>query len=457
MQHAALALAMTANAREWTKFAILASLLALCFGVGLLLRGTLPVPVYVRQCDCASRQLGSPLQGGEPRQKGGGPFRNAPLHREGKIRLLSYQPPGNGWNNQRIALENALVLAKLLNRTLVVHPLAPHALGGRLKAGHNPGYVAYNMINESDLLPLTEFMDLDLMSQLVPVISVNTSHPQFLKDYSWLTWRNVCHSTGFGYWLDRPPQTAEEVNLLSRQKFSPSNIWRHKCPEEQKRTEADDSPIVKYVSELATDSNQMLYFEQGTLFGVHIRFTTYEGAMEAQRWVVNHVRYSRGVWRRVETVARRMGGRYNALQVRRGDHMDRKLPQSHWIDRMQERKFSKDIPVYVATDSSDLTWFEPFTSAGYRMYFASNFTDVLNFTRYPQTLRSDLLGVHEQSLCESAGEFIPSPASTFDALILRHRGEVKMREGLMVDTLHTYWIGHQVKRTQPETQQHLAP
>lgn len=434
---------MSWSTKECTKIGVLASLVLVCFSIGLLMRGTSPVITYVRQCECPSAPLDSTR--GETRELGGGPFRNAPLYGEGKIRLLSYQPPGNGWNNQRIALENALVLAKLLNRTLVVHPMAPHALGGKLKAGHNPGYVAYNMINVSDLLPLTEFVDLQLMSEVVPVISVNASHPRFLRDYSWLTWRNICHSTGFGYWVDRPPQTSEEVSLLSQQKFSPSNIWRQKCPDEQKRAENDPSPIVRYVSDLAGDQSQMLYFEQGTLFGIHIRFTTYEQAMEAQSWVVDHVRYSSEVWKRVEMVVRRMGGKYNALQVRRGDHMDRKLPQSYWMDRMVERKFPTDIPVYVATDSSDIEWFEPFSKAGYRMHFASNFTDILNFTHLPETLRPDFLGIHEQCLCEGAEEFIPSPASTFDALILRHRGEVRTRDGLMVDTLHTYWIGHQVK------------
>ncbi len=147
---------MNPSVRECTKFGLLASLLAVCFGAGLLFRRTNPESVYVRQCDCFS---GSLVEGGETRKLGGGPFRNAPPYQGGKIRLLSYQPPGNGWNNQRVALENALVLAKLLNRTLVVHPLSPHALGGKLKAGHNPGYVAYNMINETGVV----FISLSLL------------------------------------------------------------------------------------------------------------------------------------------------------------------------------------------------------------------------------------------------------------------------------------------------------
>ena len=67
------------------------------------------------------------------------------------VKYLSYQPPGNGWNNQRVALENAIVMAKLLNRTLLVHPMAPYDKGALYKAGAQPGYIAYNCLKQSDL------------------------------------------------------------------------------------------------------------------------------------------------------------------------------------------------------------------------------------------------------------------------------------------------------------------
>ena len=408
-----------------------------------------PADVYTKRCDCAM-----PLStAAAARQK---TMENAPNHRATK--LLSYQPPGNGWNNQRIALENALVLARLLNRTLVVHPLSPHDLGSRLKAGHHPGYVSYNMLNDSDLLPLSQFMDLGLMNQLVPVIEVNTSHPKFIREYSRLRWKNICHSTGFGYWVDRPPQTEEDMELFTRQKFTPSGAWRRKCPNEQERSGHDSSPIVRFVSDLVNDPAEMLYFEQGTLFGIHIRFTTYEMALEAQTWVVRYVRYNEGIWGRVRKVAAEMGPSYNAVQVRRRGHLNRRLPHSYWLDKMEEKNFSKRVPVYVATDELNLSWFKPFTTAGFTLYFAKDFsTEVLNFTYVSKSLRNDLLGIHEQCLCEAAVQFVPSPASTFDALILRHRGEVATRDGLMVDTLHTYWIGHQTVGASNWNQTHVHP
>ena len=434
---------------------MLASILLLFLGLGALLRYSTSQSVYARQCDCSTASPGAfQLPASSSGGKRGAPLRS-PARLAGSSpaespaagpRYLSYQPPGNGWNNQRIALENALVLAKLLNRTLLVHPLAPHALGSRLKAGRRPGYVAYNMLNATDLLQPAYFLDLQRMARLVPVEAFNSSHPHFLRHYSGLTWRRVCHSTGFGYWVDQPPAMAAEVDLLSRQKFTPIKIWRDKCPEEQERAKSDSTPIVRYVSDMETEPAQMLYFEQGTLFGIHIRFTTLERALEAQHWVLDHVRYGPRVWNTVNAIVRIMGP-FNAIQVRRRDHMDTKLGTAYWLDRMIATNFSTEYPLYIATDHYEEAWFRPFRDHGFRLFTAHDFSKLLDFSYLAVSLRGDYLGIHEQCICELAGQFIPSPASTFAAYILRRRGEVRQRDGLMLNTIHTYWIGHQTKGT----------
>lgn len=427
--------------KDVRKLVWLLLLLFLFLTVGILFRRVQLEPV-VTKCECNgsaskySKEKESNITVSTPHQQHQSSTR--------KAKFLSYQPPGNGWNNQRIALENALVLAKLLNRTLVVHPLAPHELGSKLKVGNHYGYVAYNLLNATDTLPLSDFLDLDLMSEIVPVIEVIQSHKQFIKDWSRLSWRNVCHSPGYGFWVDRVPQTSEEVELLTRQKFSSlGRVWRERCSDEAERGAL---PIVKFVSDLVDSPAEMLYFEQGTLFGIQIRFMTYQNALEAQHWVVDNVRYSEAIWRRVRKVIDELGGnqKYNAIQVRRKMHMDSKLHQSYWIERMIERNFSKQYPVYVATNDVDLKWFEPFAHEGFKLYFSTNFTDALDFKSVKESLQNDLLGIHEQCLCEKALHFIPSPASTFNAFILRHRGEVNIKSGLMQDTLHTYWVSHQL-------------
>ena len=427
---------------EWSKCGILLCVFFLFAGIGTFLRHSC-FAVTFRRCECTGT-LAPRLSGGQTASDGesrGGPRPPGPPY-------LSYQPPGNGWNNQRIALENALVLAKLLNRTLIVHPLAPHSLGERLKAKHGiPGYRAYNMLSPVDLLPPTSFLDLQLMSQIVPVLAINSSHPQFLRDYSHLTWKNVCHSAGFGFWVERPPSTSAEVKILSKQKFIPNNIWKGKCPEEQKRAQEDPkSPIVRFVSDIARDSSDMLYFEQGTLFAVSIRFWTRWAALEAQRWVVNGVRYSKRVWRTARAVAAAVGPQFNAIHVRRQRHVDQSLSATYWLDRMAALNFSTSIPLYVATDRFDVQWFAPFLARGYLIFTAADFSKgLLDFSFLPASLRGDYLGLHEQCICELAERFVPSPSSTFALFILRRRGEAEERDGLMTSTLHTYWAGHQLK------------
>ena len=463
------------SSRDWVKVSILFSLLILCLGFGLLISKFSLTSVYATRCKCetdavavvSDREIDKDCPPSPPRLPAASNHQSQ-LH----TKYVSYQPPGNGWNNQRIVLENALVLAKLLNRTLVVHPLSPHELGNRLKHRYHFGYAAYNALNISDLLPLSRFLDLSLLSKVIPVAEVKTTHAQFLRDFSNMTWKRICRSPGYGFWVDQEPQWAEEVELLAKQKFSSlGRVWRERCREERDRYERyqknsqhqlqDDasqsvsspsspaSPMVRFVSDLAKDPSEMLYFEEGTLFGMQIRFTTRERTLEAQNWVVDHIRYNAAVWKRVGGVIDRLGGqkKYNAIQVRRGDHMDRNLVQSFWIEKMIQNNFSKEMPVYVATYNADPHWFQPFLDEGFKLYFSVNFTDVLSFPDIKETVRNDLLGIHEQCLCEAALHFVPSPASTFNALILRHRGEVRERDGLMTETLHTYWIKHQSKDT----------
>ena len=365
-------------------------------------------------------------------------------------KFLSYQPPGNGWNNQRIALENALVLAKLLNRTLLVHPLAPHQLGNKLKAGLAHGYLAYNKLRTNELLPPSQFLDLELMSKVLSVQEVAGSHPQFLAQYSHLTWKNICHTPGYGFWVDQLPQTAAEVNMLSRQQFSSlGHVWKEKCREEKLRAERDPAsiPLIRYVSDLQNDNSEMIYFEHGTLFGIHIRFTSKEKALQAQQWVVDHVRYSTAIWKTVKRIQHDiLGTNFNAIQVRRKNHMDSKLPPSYWIERMIALNYSKTVPIYVATNDADEDWFRPFMTEGYRLYFATDMSKHLSFPFINETLRNDFIALHEQCLCVVAAKYVGSPASTFNAYILRLRGEgLQTRNGLITDTLHTYWIGHKLR------------
>ena len=81
------------------------------------------------------------------------------------------------------------------------------------------------------------------------------------------------------------------------------------------------------------------------------------------------------------------------------------------------------------------------------MVFADDFHDLLQFRDVPHDAIEDVTGVYEQLLCEKADKFVATPESTFSVLILRNQNEIEVEDGLLMNSLHTFWIGRQTKET----------
>lgn len=364
----------------------------------------------------------------------------------GPKRYLSYQPPGNGWNNQRIALEGAILLAKLLNRTLIVHPLSSHSTGEDMKKVFAPdkrfGHVAYNKMHQYNLLPLSSFLDMKLLSEIVSIIEYNRTHAEFIEEYSDLRWHRVCHSAGYGYWADRRPRTNRERQIWDKQLFiSPSlTFWMGKCKveiEEAKHTKV----IVKVISDFNDDDSDLLYIEEGTLFGIEFRFMSISDTLRAQDIIMNNIRYNKAVYDRARVVRQTLGP-YNAIHVRRVNHMGSQTSQHTWITKLMDEDFLTSTPLYIATDEPQLTWFKPFEKAGYKLYFARDFNSMLNFSHIHDSVRQDYLGIHEQVICELADKFLPTEHSTFSRFVKRIRREFDSKDGLYSEGFHSFWMGH---------------
>ena len=336
-------------------------------------------------------------------------------------------------------------MAKLLNRTLIVHPLASHRNGEKMKkyfaSNKKFGHITYNRMPLSNLLPLSLFLDLELMSQLVPVVEFNSTHKKFLKTYSNLRWHRICHSMGFGYWANRHPKNEEENLCWNRQTFYPVSYWRGKCPIEIEESMFDKAPVVKYVSDFEDDDSEMLYVEEGTLFGIQFRFMSMKEALQAQQWIVKHVKYRNSVYEKARKVKERLG-KYNAVHVRRLEHIGSEITKNDWLVKIMDEDYTTDIPIYIATDESNMKWFDPIVEAGFKLFFAKDFEEILNFSYVHHSVRMDLLGIHEQIICELADKFIPTEHSTFSMFIKRLRGEVDSKNGLYQEAIHTFWIKH---------------
>ena len=386
--------------------------------------------------------------------------------RQKSKRYLSYQPPDGGWNNHRIAIENALVMARLLNRTLILHPLASHDRSLNLRRENIPRWKeleqrwginwVYNIMEDRDLAPISEVLDLNHLSSLLDVQEVKTNHRKFLREFSNLSWHRVCHSNALGFWVEFLPSKDDRIrrrfldNL--RVDTSSSSRSRRACPAEMNRLGTKPRlPIVRgMLSELRDVDADLIYLVQDTSYQANIQFYKPEDAIEAQGWILNHIRLAPKVYAKVEQIVGALPSPFNAVHVRRTDHkLSASRPPSDWLNAMAEKHFLKiSNALYVATDEPDKSWFQPFQEAGYQLYFLDEFLETSPFI-----YAADIRGLHDQLLCIRANLFVGSKGSSFSGFISRSRGDVLSYDDVIVQHMPVGWIGHKANRA---TQRDLA-
>lgn len=375
-------------------------------------------------------------------------------------RYLTFQPPGNGWNNQRQAMETALVLAWLLKRTLIVHPMSPHELGLKLKRPRAAvdgslsslaGYEAYNAVAAEQLTPIGRLLDLEHMSLTsgVPVVEWCDTQKMLHAHLAKLKWLKVCHSGAHGFWIDRFPSQDDynAVDMLQLQMFEPTGGWDNKCNDEiaNKRRHNWNEPVVRSVLDLMNVDADVIYITEGTLFGIDLRFIDKSQALTAQRLLLDSIRLEPNIVGKARRVVEELAP-FNAVHVRRGDHQLRYANSELWLKTMAAREFlgvSKNL--YVSTDEQSKAWFQPFRDAGYTLTFASDMEHILQTKELPDISRQDVTSVFEQAVLIGAGLFVPSPHSTFSAFVLRSRNETEVWDSMLTAATRIKWAGHTLK------------
>lgn len=361
-----------------------------------------------------------------------------------EMKYLSYQPPGGGWNNQRVAFENAVVLAKLLNRTLIVHPLAPHQEILRLKRSRkmSAGYEIYNMLPKDKLLPLSKVIDLKELSKLVPVKEVTSSHVEFLKKYKHFRWHRVCHNGLVGMWVDTIPKKTNEQKWKLLQRHMETNLpiygdlplYRRICKTEMKQYgNTSVRPVWGIWNELSNRTEDMLYFSEGSLYIRELLFFDKTTVLNAHEWIMRFIRFAPDIRKRVADVLEAMGHPFNAIHVRRTDHPSSfRIKQDYWLQLLNVRDaVNLTKTLYIATDEEDKTWFKPFNEAGYNLYFAEDFSDQLRLGNVNLAVIQDMLGLCEQLICAHADHFVGSYYSTFTMYIKRLRKQLSWKKGML--------------------------
>ena len=362
------------------------------------------------------------------------------------FKYLSYQPPGGGWNNQRVAFENAVVLAKLLNRTLIVHPLAPHQEILRLKRTRriSAGYEIYNMLTKDQLLPLSRVIDLKLLSKLIPIKEITASHNEFKNLYKNLKWARICHNGLFGTWIDAIPKKTDDKRwrILRRhmRKSSASYkdipLYRRICNQELKQYQANASierPVWGIMDELFYRTEDLIYFAEGSLYSRELLFFERETVLNAHEWIMRFIRFAPNIRKKVANVLEILERPYNAIHVRRTDHPSSALvKQDYWLWKLKQREaLNLTKTLYIATDERNKTWFDPFRDEGYNLFFAEDVNEALQLENVNSVFVQDLLGLCEQFICAHADHFVGSYYSTFTMFIKRLRMQFSWKKEML--------------------------
>lgn len=285
------------------------------------------------------------------------------------VRYFMYTPSG-GFNNQRLCLEFALKIAKILKRRLVV-PMAGKHL--------NFWYRYYDETNDT-LVPMDVLMDFNHMASFgVPVIPTNRT----LKE------------------IEVGLKAAGRLEvILTKERYN----WKEK-----------DVPV-----KLKSDA-EVLFFKGHTMY--HRWFS--DKVMEKLHTFIT---YSKLIRRVAFEIMKQLGGKYHAIHVRLGDYAKAtatrkaKAPDMQvLIDRLFEyRGYRADVPLYIATEpdgAKNRNYWRP-VYRKYRnknVFFAHDFqaiTEKFGALFQPE-VRGDFLGLVEQLVCVGAKKFVGSSYSNF--------------------------------------------
>jgi hypothetical protein len=299
------------------------------------------------------------------------------VHRKG-TKYFFYQPSG-GWGNQRFIIRWAMMVANAMNRTLAMSPLA----------AHSDIWTGYNQWRKEDLLPADKVLDVRALDEAIDrgvvfLDDIPARIVQRIQNETYMTVRTHVK----GHYVNR-----ERKRLL---------IYKEADIRESWLSVQEDVVFWDKMSMWQCCTTDFL--PDTVWYGRHIMFN--QAFKSLARALTAHL------------------GPYNAVHVRRGDmtiSKDRRTAEVYYkVHRLDA--FDKTLPLYIATNEKDLSWFDALKLPG--RFTKLVFWDDLNqnlleetLTNFPQAMKGDILGFIDMLICGNAVKWEGSRKSTFSAAI----------------------------------------
>ena len=366
-------------------------------------------------------------------------------------RFVTYEPPVGGWSKQLLAFENAVIVAKLLNRTLLAHPLLSETEARRLRRARieseSHGTQVALEVDPKYTVPLSAVIDIRQLSKIITVRNIRTSYPAFLERFANFTFYDICHHDTVGFWLDfiPSPTSTRAWKVLEAQHYNriqrPMVELDPPCEQELEMTGLQErpTPILRAIlTELADVKADIISFKGGSLATHELRFLSKTRAAKAQSWLLGFIQFSLYTQERVRRIVRSIKKPYNAIIITNDTDSFTLSNILHFrLKEMEKRKFRQVTNrLYVVTNLEDFSALRPLELSGYEIYSANKLIP----SGISPHIRKDVIKLLESLICKYARLFV-GPLDSH--LIQRARiHKAKRKDGLLTEQISVRWAMH---------------
>jgi hypothetical protein len=285
-------------------------------------------------------------------------------------KYVVFKPWPGGFNNIRMSLELAAVIAFMLNRILVLPP----------------EYKMYLLDNTNSMSTFFDINDLGIKTM---------SFEEFENKFNIIGWDGV-------------KQISHTINedLVSTIITTTDNI----------PSEFIKDRNIKNINDLAT--TKIIYFDSNLLGSFYLNIYS-ERMPEICKYVARHVHYNEEIFLEAQKAINLLGS-YYAIHIRRNDfqYKDLFISAEQIYDNVKN-VIPEGSKLYISTDEKDKSFFNVLKEH-YEIYFYDDIKHLIF-----NDINSDLIGPIEQIICTQSLTFVGSKLSTFSSYIYRLRGYMK--------------------------------
>jgi len=415
----------------------------------------------------------------------------SPFLEEGEERFLTFEPDHGGWNNIRMGMETALVLAHSMGRTLVLPPAQRFYL---LNKSDSPQKNTFDFgdffhldsiaVEHDGLNVITSEEFLHRLGKTGQLKNVHTNQPEIWDEnnYSPESVKTYLQRVGVNPQWDpmecvaaMPATQGPDAITVLEEAYN--NIFKNtkgkplpKLEDFDGNPTAVDATIEERMREAMVDRTKICTYDEAlqkakvihfpvqkgtrllTHFYAFVFFADWKQDLWAKRFVRDHLRYIDEIVcaaaRVVEAVRARSKNKdklFDSMHVRRGDfqYKGTRLEADELIQKSKS-KLEEGGLLYIATDEKDKTFFKPFREH-YDVVFLDDFKDLL------KGINTNYYGMLDQLVAYKGRVFFGTWRSTLSGYVNRMRGYYITKhklEGYEAGTMESYYFVPADKREQ---------